>query len=62
MYELKVNRNDTKSLKILLWFWVYKLEVKYFDFKFKNGYVWEDIFHLDEKEFKKLLVKIFDQK
>ena len=38
MYELKVNRNDIKSLEILLLFWVYKLEVKYFDLKFKNGY------------------------
>ena len=38
MYELKVNRNDTKSLKILLWFWVYRFEVEIFDFKFKNGY------------------------
>ena len=38
MYELKVNRNDIKSLEILLLFRVYKLEVKYFDFKFKNGY------------------------
>lgn len=38
MYELKVNRNDIESLEILLLFWVSKLEVKYFDLKFKNGY------------------------
>ena len=42
--ELKVNRNDTKSLKILLWHWVYRFEVENFDFKFRKwlcirGYV-----------------------
>ena len=33
MYELKVNRNDIKSLEIFLLFWVYRFEVEIFDFK-----------------------------
>ena len=40
MYELKnklrINRNNTKFLKILLWHWVYRFEVENFDFKFRK--------------------------
>ena len=39
IYEIGINRIAPKFLEIFLWFWVYKLEVKYFDFKFKNGYI-----------------------